>query len=59
MSFVLGIPRCNETSDIFGEAVAAARTNTLPPIAAIIIDNGDSPLGSVAGFEVRRPPENI
>lgn len=59
MSFVLGIPRCNETSDIFDEAVAAAGANTLPPTAALIIDNGDVPLGPVAGFEVRRPPANI
>lgn len=59
MSFILGIPRCNETPDIFGEAVAAASSNTLPPTVALIIDNGDAPLGSVSGFEVRRPPKNV
>ena len=59
MSFILGVPRCNETDDIFGEAVAAMRASTLPPTVALIIDNGDAPLGGVPGFEVRRPPENV
>jgi hypothetical protein len=56
--FILGIPRCNETEDIFSEAVAAARGNTLSPTAALIIDNGDTPLGAISGFEIRRPPKN-
>lgn len=59
MSFILGVPRCNETADIFDEAVAAALANTLFPAAALIIDNGDVPLEDVPGFQIRRPPKNV
>lgn len=44
MSFVVGIPRCNEPPEIFAATLTAVRANTMKPAFVTIIDNGDEPL---------------
>lgn len=56
---VLGIPRCNETPEVFGATIAAVRASSLKPDLALIVDNGDVPLPGVDGFGVMRPGRNI
>ncbi len=58
-SFVLGIPRCGEPPEIFRATTQAALESALLPSTKIIVDNGDEPLGDVAGFDVLRPGSNI
>jgi GT2 family glycosyltransferase len=44
MTFIVGIPRCNEPIDIFAQTLAGVRASTRLPNRVVIIDNGDEPL---------------
>jgi len=55
-NFVLGVPRCNEPPEIFGETLDAILASSLQPALVAIIDNGDQPL-ELGGR--RMPPNTI
>jgi hypothetical protein len=60
MAFVLGITRYAEPPAIFGATIEAAVASSAQPSSRIIVDdNGNAPLGEIAGFEVLRPDRNI
>jgi len=55
---VLGIPRCNETPDVWNATLAAVRASSYAPDRVLIVDNGDVPLPRVEGAGVMRPGRN-
>jgi GT2 family glycosyltransferase len=44
MTFVVGIPHCNEPPKIFAATLAAIRASTIKPAFVLVVDNGDVPL---------------
>lgn len=60
MSFVLGVPRCNESAAVFDETLRAARASTVLPAHTIIVDNGDQRFaGDQRTAVVVRPSGNV
>ena len=63
MKFAVGIPRCNEPSDLLIETLSSITMSSQLPLRILIIDNGDERLNSaLAGdipVHVIRPGANI
>ena len=58
--FVLGIPRCNESTAVFGETLRAVEASTARPAYTIIVDNGDQRFaGDQSSAIVVRPSGNV
>lgn len=57
--FVLGITRYNEPDWVWRETIESALASDLPPIRRLVVDDGESLLGAVAGFDVLRPTRNV
>jgi Glycosyl transferase family 2 len=60
VSFVLGVPRCNEPAPLFAETLHAVRASSVLPAYTVIVDNGDDRFAeSGSDCVVVRPSGNV